>query len=74
MRPDIMVTDELSMEDCKAVQRAKNAGITVIASAHLTNMEKIPDAFLGLFDFLVLLDEKEIGKIKGIFDGYGRAI
>ena len=74
MRPDIMITDELSTEDCKAVQRAKNAGIIVLASAHLTRVDKIPDPYLGLFDFYVILDEDEIGKIKGIFDVFGRAI
>lgn len=74
MRPDIMITDELSTEDCKAVQRAKNAGIIVLASAHLTRVDKIPDPYLGLFDFYVILDEDKIGKIKGIFDVFGRAI
>lgn len=74
MRPDIMITDELSAEDCKAVKRAKNAGITVIASAHLTKAEKIPELFLDLFDFYVLLDEQEIGKIKGVFDSFGNAV
>ena len=74
MRPDIMITDELSADDCKAVKRAKNAGITVVASAHLTKAEKIPELFLDLFDFYVLLDEQEIGKIKGVFDSFGTAI
>ncbi len=74
MRPDIMITDELSSADCKSLQRAKNAGITILASAHLTEMRDVSSEFLDLFDYFVFLDNDEIGKIKGIYDGVGKSV
>ena len=74
MRPDIMITDELSAGDCKALQRAKNAGITILASAHLTDMQDVSGNFCGLFDYFVFLDDEIIGKIKKIYDGTGKML
>ena len=74
MRPDIMITDELSISDFKALQRAKNAGIILLASAHLTKMQDVSREFLDLFDYFVFLDENEIGKIKGIYNGTGKKL
>ncbi len=71
MRPDIMITDELSTQDCLALEKAVTAGITVVASAHFSDMEYVKAPFLDLFERFVLLDEKEIGKIKGIYDREG---
>jgi hypothetical protein len=74
MRPDIMITDELSAADCNALQRAKNAGITILASAHLTDIHEVSGDFWGLFDYFVFLDDEIIGKIKRIYDGAGKML
>ena len=72
MRPDIMITDELSATDCNAIGKAIAAGIKVLASAHFSKMSHIQAPFFGLFERYVVLDEREIGKIKGIYDEKGR--
>lgn len=74
MRPDIIITDELSPQDCTGVKRAIFAGVKVLASAHFSAMEYVKEPFSGLFDRYILLDEKIIGKIAGIYDGEGRKI
>ena len=74
MRPDIMITDELSAADCKAIEKAIAAGIKVVASAHFAEMSHIQTPFFGLFERYVVLNEREIGKIKGIYDEKGREI
>ena len=40
MRPDIMITDELSKADCTAIERAYSAGIKVLASAHFSDIQQ----------------------------------
>lgn len=74
MRPDIIVTDELSAVDCAAVERAVSAGIKVLASAHFSSIESIRKPFFGLFERYVLLNEDEIGKIRGIYDEMGKEL
>lgn len=71
MRPDIIVTDELSEYDCKAIKKAYDAGINVLASAHFSDIERVKAPFLGLFERYVLLDAKKIGKIKEIYNEEG---
>ena len=73
MRPDIMITDELSAFDCEAIGKAIFAGIKVIASAHFSEMSHIKAPFFGLFERYVVLNEREIGKIKGVYDEKGQA-
>lgn len=68
MRPDIVVTDELSENDIFAVRKAVAAGVNVLASAHLFRKEDIPDAFLGVFDRYVFLRKDGIGKISSMYD------
>lgn len=61
MRPDVIVTDELLPEDYAAVLRAKEGGIAVLASAHLTSYEDVPHK---IFSRYVLLDGiGRVGKI-----------
>ena len=72
MRPDIMITDELSVSDCNAIEKAIAAGIKVVASAHFSEMSHIKAPFFGLFERYVVLNEREIGKIKGIYNEKGR--
>ncbi len=72
MRPDVIITDELSAVDCEGVKKAIYAGVTVLASAHFSKMEHIKEPFLGLFERYVLLDAHKVGKIVGIYDALGR--
>ena len=72
MRPDIMITDELSKADCSAIEKAIAAGIKVVASAHFSSISHVQAPFLGLFERYVVLDEMQIGKIKGVYDEKGR--
>lgn len=74
MRPDVIITDELSPADCEGVKKAVYAGVTVLASAHFSDFTYIKEPFSGLFDRFILLNEKEIGRIKGIYDGAGRQL
>ena len=74
MRPDIIITDELSVYDLEVLKKAIYAGITVLASAHFSSMERVGKQFLEIFDRFVLLDELKIGKIKGIYDHEGKEL
>lgn len=74
MRPDIIVTDELTEEDILPVKRAISAGINVIASAHFSSIENVTQPFKGIFDRYVLLDSKRIGTIQGIYKSNGEAL
>ena len=71
MRPDIIITDELSLEDCIAVERAVCAGICVLASAHYQSFERLNSRFLQSFERFVFLSESEIGKIESVYDKTG---
>lgn len=63
MRPDVIITDELLPTDYTAVRRAIESGIAVLASAHLTRFEDVPQK---LFSRYVLLNGLgKIGKILG---------
>lgn len=72
MRPDVIITDELSETDCMAVERAIRAGIIVLASAHFASMEKVKPCFKGLFERYVLLSNTTVGKIAMIYDEQGK--
>lgn len=74
MRPEIIITDELTLTDCAALEKAMLAGICVIASAHFSDIRFVGKPFKGLFERFVLLDEQEIGKIKGVYDEKGREL
>ena len=74
MRPNIIVTDELSVDDCKAVEYAVFSGIIVFASAHISQFNALQKPFLGLFSRYVFLDLNEIGKISCICNEEGREL
>ena len=74
MRPDIIVTDELGIEDCKAVERAIFAGICVFASAHISKMSALKQPFFGLFSRYVFLKTESLGEIESIYDEEGREV
>ena len=69
MRPEIIVTDELSFADLEALQKAKNAGVTVIASAHYSDFRYVAQPFKEIFEKIVVLDNKRIGGVRAIYDG-----
>ena len=71
MRPEIIITDELSDLDCSALEKAVSAGITVIASAHFSAIERVTAPFFKIFERIVILEEDAIGKIKGIYNQKG---
>lgn len=74
MRPQIIVTDELSMDDCNALERAVCAGISVIASAHFATFSSIKAPFLELFERFVILDGEKTGEIKGVYNRKGEQL
>ena len=74
MRPDILITDEISDLDCQSIKRAIYAGVRVVASAHFSDIEHVISPFYPLFDRYVLLDGNEIGKIKAVYDEQKRLI
>lgn len=71
MRPELIITDELSAGDCQAIERAVSAGISVVASAHYAKFEYIAPCFLGVFERFVILNNNNIGEIDGIYDKNG---
>lgn len=72
MRPEIIITDELSANDCNAVKKVINAGIKVLASAHFSAMERVNKEFLGVFERYVLLSNRIVGKVERIYDENGK--
>ena len=74
LRPEIMITDELSAKDCQADERAVSAGICVIASAHFYDIKEIKVPFFGLFQRYAVLDRQTIGKVKNIYNERGEQI
>ena len=74
MRPDIIITDELSTKDIPAIERAKNAGVCVVASAHFASMNCVDVQFKGIFERYVLLSTQKIGEVRHIYDETGREI
>ena len=67
MRPDVIITDELSVGDIPPVQRAISGGVFVVATAHFSCVEKLPPAFL-IFDRYAVLDQRTIGRVQGVYD------
>ena len=71
LRPDVIITDELSDTDCEVVKKAMNAGVCVIASAHFSKMEDLKEPFFPLFEKYVFLKEGCLGEIACIYDKNG---
>ena len=70
MRPEIIMTDEVSIDDLECLKRAKDAGVAVIASAHFSEEEYLDVSFKKIFEKIVVLDSQKIGVIKAIYNGY----
>lgn len=67
LRPDIIVTDELSERDYGALEKARRAGVHIVASAHYVDFESLPSALKSVFDRFVFLDPLQIGKTAKIY-------
>ena len=74
MRPDVIITDELSKEDCFAIKKAINAGITVLASAHFLAFENLIEPFFPLFERYAFLSRERIGEIQSIYNEKGEKL
>ena len=74
MRPEIIITDELSEKDCFALKKALAAGIIVLASAHFSDMQYVKEPYLGIFERYILLNEKRIGDVYAIYDNNGKIL
>ena len=66
MRPDVMITDEISLKELPAIYRAIHSGVKIIASFHAKEVAEIPIELREAFEKIVLLDGKIIGKIKEV--------
>jgi stage III sporulation protein AA len=74
MRPDIIITDELSDRDILSLKKATNAGVLVIATAHFSDISYLDMSLFDIFETFVFLDHQEIGKIKGIYNQMGEVV
>ena len=74
MRPDVIITDELSIADIPAIERAVFSGIYVIASAHYDTFFNIDKRYLPLFKRFVFLNSQKIGEIHAIYNDNGEEI
>lgn len=74
LRPEIIITDELSTEDCSAILRAIRAGIIVLASAHFHSFESMGQAFKEIFDRYIFLSDSVIGKVEHIYNKEGKEV
>lgn len=72
LRPDVIITDELSADDCHYIEKAFFAGIKILASAHFAAMSYIKPPFFGLFERYVFLRD-EIGNVSRIYDAEGKS-
>ena len=74
MRPDIIITDEITKDDIPAIKRGIGSGVTTIASAHLSDYTNITAMGMNIFDKYIILDKDLIGKIAKILDKNGELI
>lgn len=74
MRPDIIITDEITKEDMPAIKRGIGSGVTTIASAHLKNFNDVLEMEMNIFEKYVVLDDKVIGKLSKVLDKNGECI
>lgn len=67
MRPDVIVTDEISQTDIPYIIAAKNSGVRVIASLHASSLPEIVNEIQDSFDVIVFLDKNKIGEISNVY-------
>lgn len=66
MRPDVIVTDEITRADIPSLEMAKNSGVKVVASLHAGALQEISMEIQELYDCIVILDKEKIGEIASI--------
>ena len=74
LRPDVIITDEISLNDCKAIQKAICAGVVVVASAHFSDCKYLREPFMPLFERYVLLKTEKLGQIATIYNEQGEEL
>lgn len=74
MRPDVIITDELSERDCIALKNAVNAGVKVVASAHFADISYVKEPFLGIFERFIVLRKEKVGQIYRIYNKKGEVV
>ena len=67
MRPDVIITDELSAVDIGELDKIVSSGVHVIASIHADRLSRIPQNCCDAFDKIVFLKPGEIGEIDVIY-------
>ena len=68
MRPDVIITDELSINDFPAIERALSSGVKLISTIHAESLEEINIEYRKIFRRIAVLDGKKIGSIFRIYD------
>lgn len=71
MRPDVIITDELSAKDINDLDRLVSSGICVIASIHAENLQQLSKKCYDAFDKIVFLHSGKLGKIRSIYQKIG---
>ena len=69
MRPDVIVTDEITKKDIEYIQKGIHAGVNVIATAHFDDVALLPQNYLGVFNGYVFLNKEKIGEVKELYSG-----
>jgi len=67
MSPDVIITDEIGgCDDARAIQDARNAGVSVLASAHAANLDELNArpvfrhiVELGIFRYIIQLSRRQ---------------
>ena len=67
MRPDVIISDELSGKDVEGLERLVRSGIQVIASIHAQRWENLPKKCSQYFDVVVFLQSGKLGIIREIY-------
>lgn len=74
MRPDVMITDEITGDDISAIKKAIGSGVIVIASAHFCSFSEVKNAKIDIFDRYAVLNRTKIGKLFEVYDKNGNRI
>lgn len=72
MTPSVVITDELcTKDDWLCVKNASDSGVNIIASCHGKSIDdiKIKEYYIeNVFDRFIVLSDKQLGVINGIYD------
>lgn len=77
MRPDVIITDEISLEkDLSVIENAMTSGVKVIATIHASDINELRSkkSFLSILQsklferFVVLNDDNGVGTIAGVYN------